>query len=57
MVSSTLGGSTITCLETTVEGATFFDDILYSSRVEAPMHGSSPLARAGLKILEAVQGS
>ena len=51
MVSSTLGGSITTFWKRRSRAPSFSMYIRYSSRVEAPIHWSSPRARAGLKIL------
>ena len=53
MVSSTEGGSTITFWNLRSSAPSFSMYMRYSSRVEAPMHWSSPRARAGLNMLDA----
>ena len=53
MVSSGDGGSTITCWNLRAKAPSFSIYCRYSSSVEAPIHCSSPLAKAGLKMLEA----
>ena len=53
MVSSTVGSSTNTCWKRLSSAASFSMYFLYSSSVVAPMQWSSPLASAGLSILEA----
>ena len=53
IVSSGLAGSTITFWKRLSKAASFSTCFLYSSRVVAPMIWISPLAKAGLNILEA----
>ena len=53
MVSSTLGSPTITGWKRRSRAASRSMCLRYSSRVVAPMHCNSPLARAGLRIFAA----
>jgi len=53
MVSATLGGSITTFWNLLSNAPSFSMCIRYSSKVEAPIHCNSPLANAGLNILEA----
>ena len=52
-VSSFVEGSTITFWNLLSNAPSFSKFFLYSSRVVAPIHWISPLARAGLNMFEA----
>ena len=53
IVSSTVGSPTVTGWKRRSSAASFSMCFLYSSRVVAPTHRSSPLASAGFNMLEA----
>src|SRR5438552_19100525 len=53
MVSSTVGGSTITVWKRRSSAPSFSMYLRYSLRVEAPTHCSSPRASAGFNMLDA----